>query len=112
MNAENVRSPRSPRLQNWYINSYNDNEWTDLVKSDSEITGIVIANTTAGDLDVQVRIYDRNVAQVLGILLPVTTISAQTAKFLDFGQLAVSGNHRLQVQANAAGINFVATGVA
>lgn len=91
--------------KSWSLTTYTNNTYTDLVAEESVLTTILISNTTAGAITVAARISLNN-----AVILPPTSLAANDSKVLDVRSLSLASGQSLQVQASAAGVNFIASG--
>lgn len=95
--------------KNWTLNNYANATWTDLVAEPATVAAITIVNTGGGDVIVQLRLEDSTVSQA--VILPPSTIGASESYTLDVRSINVTGAQKIQVQADVAGAEFLASGV-
>jgi hypothetical protein len=100
-------NPNTPK--NWFLNTYTNAAWTDLVDEPSIVANLSIANTTGGSINVSVRLSDGS-DNNLAVIVPTNAIEAGDAFRVDLRAVAVTGAQTIQVQASAAGINYLASG--
>lgn len=93
---------------NWTLDAYTTDVWTDLVAEVATLTTVIIANTTASPIPVSVRVADAGVKQ--STVLPITGIAAYGSYTLDMRSLNITGTQGLQILASAAGLEFTASG--
>lgn len=95
--------------RNWTLNAYTNDAWTTLVTDETAIDAVVIANTSGGAVNIQIRLADKSGTE-RAILVPTKSIAATTAETLDIAGLKTGKNDIIQVQASAAGVHFTASG--
>ena len=95
--------------KNWSLASYTNSTWTDIVAEPAVVANLSIANTSAGALNVSIRLSDGS-GNNLAIILPENEIAAGNAFRVDLRAVAVTGSQTLQVWADGAGFNFLASG--
>lgn len=95
--------------KNWAISSYTDDEWTDLVDEPATVATVTICNTSASDVTVQMRLEDNDSS--VATILPPQVLAENESQTLDLRSINVTGTQALQVQADTAGAEFLASGV-
>ena len=95
--------------KNWTLNTYTNSTWTDLVAEPAVIAALIIANTGAGDVVVDVRLEDGGASQ--SVIVPTATIGSSESYVLDMRSLNVTGTQAVQIRADVAGAEFTASGV-
>jgi len=95
--------------KNWTLNTYTNSTWTDLVAEESTIATLTFANTTASAVNVLVRLEDSGTG--LATILPTFSLEGNAANVIDVRSINVTGTQKIQVQADATGIEFLASGV-
>lgn len=97
--------------KNWTLNTYTAATWTDLIAADEAIiASLIIANPTAGDAVVQIRLTD-NTPTSRATILPEKVISASTAEVLDMRSLYIGPSDRVQISVDVVGVEFTVSGV-
>lgn len=98
-------------ITNWTLDSYTDSTWTDLVdEGPATVTALLISNTTGGAIIVDVRLTD-DLDNELAQALAGYSVAANSTYQLEISSLNITRLQKLQVQAAAAGIHFIASGV-
>lgn len=99
---------------NWAVNSYTDDTWTDLVVgADSTIATLVLCNTTIDtDVIVGVRLVQTDGTEISVLVSAMVLAQGALPKILDFNSMNVKTGQKLQVKASVAGANFTASGFA
>lgn len=94
--------------KNWTLNSYTNGTWTDLVAEPATVAAIIISNPTASGVTGEIRLEDggSNVASIL----PGTVIASNESQTIDIRSLNITGTQALQIKADAAGLEFTASG--
>lgn len=95
--------------KNWTVDSYTANTWTDIVDVPSRLEALIVANTTAGALNAQIRIVTAAGVQ-RSVVLPLTSIAGYTSNALDVAGLRTGHGDKIQVKGSAAGLSFTASG--
>lgn len=96
--------PRIPR--NFTLTSYTNNTWTDVVRSRTNLQTIIISNTTAGAINVSVRIGGPD-----AVVLPTTSVAANSSYVMDLNSLTIESEQALQVYVSATGVHVIASEV-
>lgn len=97
--------------KHWTLKSYTNGAWTDLVAEPGVVAAILVCNTGAAGIAVAARLTD-GAGTETARLLPTTTVAGNIAQTLDLRSLSMPAGTKLQVQAAAAGVHFIATGAA
>lgn len=98
-------------IANWTLDSYTNSTWTDLVnEGPATITALLFSNTTGGAITVDVRLTD-DLDNELAQALAGYSVAANSTYQLEISSLNVTRLQKLQVQADAAGLHFIASGV-
>ncbi|AUR81820.1 hypothetical protein NVP1015O_06 [Vibrio phage 1.015.O._10N.222.51.E5] len=94
------------------LNSYTDATYTDIVPDVVVFTSasVIVANTTAGDLDFAIRLVDGSDVE-LAIVVPTHTLALGDSVTLDISSLNVPAGTKLQVFGSATGLHFTVSGV-
>ena len=100
-------NPNTPK--NWPLSSYTNSTWTDLVDEYSILANLSIANISVTPVTISVRLSD-GAGNNLAIIVPQNVIQPNDAFRIDLRAIAVVGVQTIQVWANAAGANFLASG--
>ncbi len=95
---------------NWPLNSYTNAEWTTLVGEPAVVTSILVSNTSADPLQIEMRMYDTVGSAALATILPSATLAAGAVATIDLRALTVKTGQALQVRADAQGANWFASG--
>lgn len=96
------------QTKNWYVNSYTDATWTDLVAEPATIATLVVSGSVALT-KIQVRVSDGGVG--VFSLIPMSDVALNETYTLDVRSLNLTGTQKLQVQVDVAGAEFFASGV-
>lgn len=94
------------------LNAYTVDTDTDLVPAAPNFTmaSLLVVNTTGSVANVSVTLTDET-DTALAVLMPGHSFSAGETKTLDIRSLNAPVDHKIMVQADIAGVNFVASGV-
>lgn len=95
--------------QNWTLNSYTNNTWTTLVTGEALVNNFVMTNTTAGAIDVSIRLDDGT--NNLAAILSTYSLAAGSSEVLDVRNITVLTGQEVSVFVSAAGVEFIASGV-
>lgn len=95
--------------KNWTLNSYTVSTWTDFVNEPSTLASIMMCNTTAGVVVVDVRLEDAGSSQA--VMMNQYNLSANDTQVFDLRSLNITGSQSLQIQADTVGVEFIASGV-
>lgn len=91
--------------KNWKLSSYTNDTWTPLVNEVATLATVILSNTTAStSITVSVRLSGGTV-----LLPPVVLTGGQVFTF-DVRSLNIITGESLQVNCNASGMNFIASG--
>ncbi len=91
--------------KNWKLTSYTNDTWTALVNEVATVATVILANTTSStSITVMVRLSGG------AVLLPPVVLTAGQVFTFDVRSLNIITGESLQVNCNAAGMNFVASG--
>lgn len=95
--------------RNWALTSYTVDTWTNVLAEPATLGAIIIANLSAGDAIVQLRLEDggAHVSQPL----PPTVVASNDSFTLDVRSLNIVGTQALQFRADVAGAEVTASGV-
>jgi len=97
--------------KNWTLNTYANAAWSDLVSEEAILATILIANTDlVNPVVVGIQIADGTDAS-LAVIVPGKTLAAGESVTIDIRSINLITGQKLQVQADAAGANFLASGV-
>lgn len=99
--------------KSWSLNSYTNNTWTDFVSGTAggdTVKSINISNSTAGAISVSVRVTNSG-GTSLAVILPFTSIGIGEAQQLDIQSLNLTSSQKIQINCDAAGIQFFASGM-
>ena len=97
--------------KHWTLKTYTVATWTDLVAEPGIVAALVVCNTGAAAVAVQVRLTDGAGVET-AMLVPLTTVEGNTSRAVDLRSVALQAGTKLQVYAAAAGIHFTASGAA
>jgi len=95
--------------KNWTLNSYTNDTWTDLVDEEAIISTIIVNNTSASSIVLQMRLEDS--ASGLADIQTNRSLTGEESYVLDVRSLAITGTQALQIQADASGLEFLVSGV-
>lgn len=95
--------------RNWTVDAYVNDAWTKLVTSPADLSCVVIANTSGGAINVQMRLADLS-GSGRAVILPTKSVAASTAETLAVPGLKIGKHDVLEVRASASGVNFTASG--
>lgn len=100
------------QVDNWFLNAYTNNTWTDLVAEAAIIKSLVISNPTATAVTVEIQVVDGGVSPpaALAQLLAPAVVDENESFTLD-GTFALTGSQVLQVRCDYAGVEFSAFGM-
>ncbi len=99
--------------KDWQLSSYTNSTDTDFI-TDAGTLGtivktIIITNTTAGAINVMLTRTTSGDADIAEIL-PLSEVAAYTAAYINVESLSLTGGDKIRAWADAAGINFDASG--
>ena len=95
---------------NWFVSSYTNDTWTDLVSEESILATLIICNTTQTEITVEARLVDSNDNHLVTIL-PATSIESNVSESFISRSINVLDTQKLQVKCSASGANIFASGV-
>lgn len=97
--------------KNWTLNTYTNETWTDLVTEPEPavIATLVLVNSGAAPVAVGVRLSDG--VDGIATIVPAKTLAVGDSYILDMRSINVLGGQSLQVKADVAGAEFLASGV-
>ena len=96
--------------KNWALNAYTNNTWTNLVGEPAQVATVVISNTSSAAVTVQMKLDNGSGVELMK-LLPLANIGVNEVYTFEMRSVNVTGAQKIQVQANGAGIGFLASGV-
>ena len=97
-------------LTNFTVSSYTNDAWTTVVDVPSTIKSIIVSNVGAGAVTASLRIATLAGA-ARAVIMPDVAIPADGAYTLDISDLAIGRGDALQVKADEAGLNVIASGL-
>ena len=96
--------------KNWPVDTYLDDTWTDVVSEAATVANIMVCNTAAEELVLQLRVDD-GAGNKVATILPPNIVAAGKSSTLNVRVINITAGQRLQLRANGAGIEIVASGV-
>jgi len=94
---------------NWTLNSYTNSTWTDVVAEPATLTTVIVANTSGSPVNVSLRLEDSGTP--LATMLPTLALAANSYHTVSIRSLNITGTQALQLFADAAGAEVIASGV-
>lgn len=91
-----------PRLRSWAITTYTANEWIELVEGYTALESIILCNTTAQNIDVQLRLS--------GALIFKATIFPGMHWIESLPSIPVNAGDNLEMFATGEGIHVTVGG--
>lgn len=93
-------------IQNFTLNNYPANQWTELARAQATIKGITIANKTTGPINASLRLTDGGGTE-RAILLPPLSITAGETQCLSITNMGLGRSDILQFRASAVGLDVI-----
>lgn len=91
--------------KNWTLVSYTNSTWTNLVAEAAVVASVLITNPSASDISCSIRLLTSG-----AVLLPTTVIKAGESISLEVRSISIPSGDGIQINATAAGLNFIASG--
>lgn len=91
--------------KNWTLVSYTNSVWTNLVSEASVVATVMVTNPSGVDINCSIRLLTSG-----AVLLPTASIKAGESITLEIRSLSIPAGDGIQINASAAGLNFIASG--
>lgn len=91
--------------KNWTLVTYSAGSWIDLVSEPSVVVSVLVTNPSGTAVDCSIRLTAST-----AVLLPTTTIQPGESITLEVRSLSIPAADGIQINASAAGLNFIASG--